>query len=256
MGDEVEKPTVIQYVEAISVKPPQFNSDNIRGWFVGLECSFGISKVTSGVTKTLHLLHTVPAKIIESVPEIDLYKSTFAEEDYEKYKAALIRRFSQTTWQKLDCLFDPSPDVAKKPSELYYQLQKWAKDPDIDISDTVLAHVWFKKLSAYVQNHMMGEMDTFSFEDDLETADRFYAHELQGNHSAAIIEPQQVLVVSKRSPPARPSTLPRQQTSRPASTGFKEDGRWCYFHFHYGNRAQKCREGCKYLLDRPENARQ
>lgn len=255
MAPPVEEEKSI-HVDAVSVKVPQFNSNNIRGWFVGLECAFGISRVTSGATKTLHLLHALPASVIESVPEISLYKSTFEEKDYEKYKTALIKRYSQTTWQKLDILFDRTPDVGKKPSELYYQFQKLANEPDVELPEPVLQYVWFKKLSTYVQDHMLCEMETFSADTDLDTADRFYHQELQVGQVSATTEPQQVLAMTHRPTRNRTPSNSTRQPSRPTPTGFKEDGRWCYFHFHYGKRAEKCKEGCKYLLDHPGNGRQ
>lgn len=257
MGEKVENQNVVQYVEAISVKPPVFNPNNIRGWFVGLECAFGISGVKSGITKTMHLLHAVPPNVIESIPEIDVYRTAFVEEDYKKYKEALIKRFSKSTWQKLDSLFDSTPDVSKKPSEIYYEMQKLANDPEIEMPENVLTYMWFKKLSVYVQNHMMSEMESFSPDTDLRTADRHYDHELQGNHSSAIAESQQVFAVNQRLAQNRlHSTVPKQ-LPKPTNSGFKEDGRWCFFHYHYGKRAQKCnKEGCKYITDHSGNARQ
>lgn len=252
MGDQEDA----KHVVAIGMKAPQFNPDNIRGWFVVLECAFGISKISSGVTKTMHLMHAVPPKIIESVPEIDLYKSAFAEEDYEKYKAALIKRYSKTTWQNLDILFGVTSDVTRKPSEIYHQLKKLANEPDINLSERPLEYCWFKKLSKYVQSSMLGQMDSFDSDTDLEIADRFYDDELQGNNISAISESHQVAAVNQHQTRNRRILNVPKQSSKPATTGFKEDGRWCFFHFHYGNRAQKCKEGCKYLLDRPENGRQ
>ncbi|KAF8776900.1 hypothetical protein HNY73_013837 [Argiope bruennichi] len=108
-----DAPTESQ-VSHLSVKIPPLWRNNIKLWFIQVESSFALAKITNDLTKYNHLIATIDPETLSAVADILL-----APPDTNKYdalKTRLIAEFSASENEQIRRLLSELHLGADKPS--------------------------------------------------------------------------------------------------------------------------------------------
>ena len=100
--DQKETPT--KCVAKVSVKLPDFWTEDPDFWFLHAEAAFRNAQITQSKTKFNHILQKLPQKIMVSVRRLIMGSAVFSETPYEDLKAKLVFSYTLSRWQKVSKL--------------------------------------------------------------------------------------------------------------------------------------------------------
>lgn len=244
-------------VERVSIKLPPFWTNNPELWFAQMESQFFLCKITEEETKYHHLVSSLEAHFLECMYDIVKSKD---KDRYTQAKVRLLKIYGESSENKLKRLVTGLSLGTEKPSQLLLKMRSLA---DTHVSEQAIRTLWIEKLPESVKNILVicdGDLDK-----QAEWADRMIVTNPRSEMYAtrSTTEPgisdlqdqikqlqQQVATLSCR---GRQQSRNRnhnrsRSSSRNRSRKFNEEGKYCYFHFRFGNkcRPEKCRQPCKW----------
>lgn len=237
---------------AVSIKPPQFSSNNARGWFCNIEAQFLIAGIVKGVTKFTHVVAHLPPSVAEDLGHI-VFKDKIEEEDYAKLKEEIIRFYSESKTKRLNLILDTEQMGDRTPSQFYRFLK--SKTSDLDIPDGVLYNRWLSKLPSSIQMTIAGIKEKLTEIELLEHADNIYELSTNSSKTVAYIsdnrgKPQGFHKPRNSFPkrgfshsPARDRSPSRDRTGRGRSPSRDRNGSTCWYHRRFKEQARKCAGG-------------
>ena len=98
------KVTPTEFVAKVSVKLPDFWTEDPDLWFLHAEAAFRNAQITQSKTKFDHIVQKLPQKIMVSVRGLIMGSATSSETPYEDLKAKLVSLYTLSRWQKVSKL--------------------------------------------------------------------------------------------------------------------------------------------------------
>ena len=106
MTDQKETPT--EYIAKVSLKLPDFWTEDPDLWFLHAEAAFRNAQITQLKTKFDHIVQKLPQKIMVSVHSLIMGSAASSETPYEDLKAKLVSLYTLSCWQKVSKLIHHS----------------------------------------------------------------------------------------------------------------------------------------------------
>ena len=100
--DQKETPT--EYVAKVSIKLPDFWTEDTNLWFLHAEAAFRNAQITLSKTKFDHIVQKLPQKIMVLVRGLMMGSAASSETSYEDLKAKLVSLYTLSCWQKVSKL--------------------------------------------------------------------------------------------------------------------------------------------------------
>ena len=201
-------------VAAVSLKLPEFYSDNPEVWFVYCDAQFQLRNITSDDTKFAHIVLALPQSAAARVHE--LLTSPPATDKYETLKTALLEKYTLSTTEKAATLLDMAGLGERKPSDLLAHMQSC--HPKGEPFGFLSRELFLRQLPLDVRAHL-ADKQQLSMAELAKEADQFFTS-TGARISAAF------------SQPAAPV--------RSTAAGL------CYYHDRFGDKAKRCRKPCSY----------
>lgn len=232
----------------VSIHPPQWNAENVRGWFASIESQFVIKNVTDGVLKFHHLVAHLPVDVARLESSL-AYRDSVLSVDYTRLKSALITRFAADQSKLLNELLDDDSLGDSIPSDVYQRMVLLSQSCTEPLSTSVLFNRWVRKLPQRIADAMLALESPFNPVKHLPIADRlFYSSRQQEQQINAVDNKQPARPRAKPIEQRQPSSVPRaaSRASTNRNTGSSNDSDLCFYHQRFGNRARKCITPCQY----------
>ena len=102
MTDQKETPT--EYVAKVSVKLPDFWTEDPDLYFLHAEAAFRNAQIRQVKTKFEHIVQKLPQKIMVSRRGLIMGSAASSATPYEDIKAKLVSSFTLSRWQKVSKL--------------------------------------------------------------------------------------------------------------------------------------------------------
>ena len=209
-GDEVADAVAA----AVSLKLPEFYSDNPDVWFVYCDAQFQLRNITSDDTKFAHIVLALPQSAAARVHE--LLTSPPATDKYKTLKAALLEKYTLSTTEKAATLLDMAGLGERKPSDLLAYMQSC--HPKDEPFGFLSRELFLRQLPLDVRAHL-ADKQQLAMAELAKEADQFFT-----------------------STGARISAT----FSHPAAPVQTTTAGLCYYHDRFGEKAKRCRKPCSY----------
>lgn len=252
----------------VSVKIPPFWLEKPEIWFYQVEAQFAIANITQDQTKFNYLVAQLESKFIENIWDI------IQSERQDKYEAAKDRLLSTFKESEEICIKKLLTGVAlgdMKPSQL---LRKMKSLGGSNITDKVLRTLWLDKLPESIKNILVvskEDLDNLSVMADkifeMKSSTEIYSATADNSVTTVLLDKisaleKQVAELhfdrqsrNKFWHSSRNKSRSRSH-SRSREKKFSSDGKYCYYHFKFGDKCypNKCQSPCSWK--KTENSEQ
>lgn len=254
----------------VSVKIPPFWIDKPEIWFYQVEAQFRISNISAEETKFNYLVSQLDPKFVENIWDII---SSGSQTKYSDSKARLLNLFKESESARIQRLITGIELGDLKPSQLLHKLKSIATS---DISDNLIKTLWLGKLPESIKNIlvvskedidslaiMADKINDMSPRTDICSASNLQSgtNELLDRIKELELQIAQLNVRTGARPKIRNGTSfrNRSRSSSRRRVNYNPKGKFCYFHFRYGNKCfpDKCQPPCSWVnkaQDKPENS--
>ena len=242
----------IQANEFRNVKLTTFWRNRPKLWFVSLESEFTAYRVRSDDIKFSAVVRHLDEQTMLAVA--DVLEQPPSTGKYDKLKAVLIERFSDSLEKQLRTLLDGMDLGDKAPSVLLREMRTLA---GANVTDNMLRTLWLQRLPTRIQE-LLTVLDDVSLDKLAACADK--AHERgsgAGNTIAVVnntqLDPLQTLQTQVQeltkavAAIGRSRGRPHNRRARSQSRGRSASGNRsgiCYYHRRYKEKAWKCLQPC------------
>jgi hypothetical protein len=248
----------------VGVRVPPFWPDEPALWFAQVESQFVLSRITSDDTKFYYLVAQLDHQYAVEVK--DVITNPPATDKYVKLKTELIKRLSASKEKRVKQLLMHEELGDRKPSQFLRHLSGLA-GPSVP-SDFLLT-LWSSRLPQNIQTVIASQMDLD--QDKLgDIADKIYeiaptSPQVASTSTASTstfsdmsrkideLSRQVAMLTSRlnRSGRSRSSSRSnRYQSNRSRSRSRPRqppaDHPHCFYHFNFGNKANKCKKPCSF----------
>lgn len=258
-------------INALIVKLPTFWASNPSTWFIQAEAQFSLGKITADVSKYNYVVATLPQEIAESVS--DILENPPNDGLYKNLKDTLIERHTLSLEARIKKLTSGEEIGDKKPSEYFRTLKRLAGSSGT-VGDDLLKKLWLGKLPYTISVALIPQKDG-DLAGLLKLADQVWEaiatanisavqsqnHSSQSGSSSSHEElkneiSELKLMIEKlsfdrsRNRSRSQSRNDSRNNSRNRSRSRKRynpDGKFCFNHFRYGNRARNCEQPCSFV---------
>lgn len=261
--NNAQQPPASANVTRIQVKVPPFWKQNPELWFRQLEAQFANSLITNDLTKFNTIVGLVESDILSSVSDIVLQPP--ANNRYEAIKTRLIKEFANSDNKKIRSLLHHLSLGDMKPSSLLRKMKELSCGK---VGDDLLKTLWMQRLPLTIQTVLSTSADAL---DQLaSSADEMFdisesssvqaidsdsnkpfndlvnvVHQLEGK-----IESLKSYFRESRNSNGRSS---RHRFPTPSKASTVTNNGLCYYHKHFGSRANKCKKPCDFVKSKSEN---
>lgn len=258
-------------IQAVSLRPLKFWSEEPELWFVQMESMFATSGITQELTKFRYVLSNLDMQQMREVRDIVTRQFRPSDTPYTYIRERLIARLSPSQNHDIKQLLEREQLGDRKPSQLLRELQRLARD---EVSDNFIRTLWISRLPESLQTVLATRKKEEALEELGELADSVFdivpRHQVSAiaaqtssapsaPPSAAVNEiAQQVAAVLLRdcrfraghrsNSQRRAQSRPREQSQRSLSpsTLKRDDDFLCWYHFKFGSQARNCKRPCNF----------
>jgi hypothetical protein len=233
-----------QHVAAVSVKLPEFWTNDPDIWFARVQAQFNMKGITSDGTKFDHVVASLDSKTAAEVRSVILHPP--ATDKFEAIKQALIKAFGKTQCQKDAELLSMNGLGDRKPTALLRHINSLNDDPE-----TLKRALFLMNLPIDVRNIIVSQKIE-SLDELAEAADRVVDSKsvstsqvmssinLSDEYVAHIKTDRRTRAESNK-PICKTPAGPKKSDNR-AQT---ETNQFiCYFHSRFGSNARRCAPDC------------
>ena len=199
---------------AVSLKLPEFYTDNPEVWFVYCDAQFQLRRITNDETKFAHIVLALPQSAAARVHE--LLTSPPAADKYVTLKAALLEKYTLSNTEKAAALLDMAGLGERKPSDLLAHMQTC--HPKGKPFGFLSRELFLRQLPLDVRAHL-ADKQQLAMAELAKEADQFFA-----------------------STGARISAA----SSRPSAPVRAPAAGLCFYHERFGEKAKRCKGPCSY----------
>lgn len=249
---EIPVDFVNQQTSAVSVKVPPFNKTDITIWLGQLEAQFRVAKVTQDSTKFFYITGNLPPETAAIVRDF-VIKSDYEQGDYALLKQTLISEYTASASNRINRIINDAKIGEESPTEFLRSLIVTAGDA---VPYTVVLEQFMSQMPKHIQaavQHLANEL-----------AEKYRQTRVRNTQQEAsmlrVIEPlwerekkstvAAVIDQKKRQPRARSLSRNRSRSPSHRRKVFNPNGALCYYHFRFGQEANKCERPstCKFRL--------
>lgn len=261
--NNTQQPPAGSSIRRIQIKVPPFWKQNPELWFRQLEAQFSNSQITSDLTKFNSIVGIIESDILSSVSDIVINPP--ANNKYETIKTRLIKEFANSDNKKIRSLLHDLSLGDMKPSSLLRKMKELSCGK---VGDDLLKTLWMQRLPLTIQTVLSTSTDAL---DQLaRSADEMFdisenssvqaidsdsnkqfndlvnvVHQLEGK-----IESLKSYFRESRNSNGRSS---RHRSPTPSKASTVTNNGLCYYHKHFGSRANKCKKPCDFIKSKSEN---
>lgn len=260
MPDDKEENSTLE-ASKVSIKIPPFWIEKPEMWFYTVEAQFKINGITAEETQFNYLVSQLHPDFLENI--WDIVKSPDPNK-YSKAKERLLGTFRESSSKRIQRLLTGLELGDMKPSQLLRKMRSLG-DTD-DISDKVLRTLWMDKMPHQIKNILI--VSDESIEKLAAMADKIMEMNPRVE-LASVTEPQPTpydALLSKISSleqqiasltvhSSRRGRSPVYEHARRRSRSrsrkrFDPNGKYCYFHYKFGNKCypEKCKPPCNWKV--------
>ncbi|KAH9392186.1 hypothetical protein TYRP_005257 [Tyrophagus putrescentiae] len=243
MGDNNNKQSPSTDSSSSAYKVPAFIEKSPTAWVRLCKAQFTLLGITDEEAQYNRVLAGLPSKLmVEQV--IEVIDSDFAQGHLEKLFAAIIDAFTTSPTERLRDVLDKEEQGTRKPSVFFKALKN--KVVNMNVSDDVVYDRWLCKLSIPIQSAVVGAkaLPNMTLDNLLQLADNIYEHlSTTGQQVSAVHHHNNNNRNRSHSRDHRHRHHRHRSPSRgrsPSASRYNEGGRWCYNHFTYRDKANKC----------------
>lgn len=264
----------------LPLRCPPFCPEEPALWFAQLEGQFILSRITSDTTKFYSVTTQLETKYAMQVK--DIITKPPETDKYEKLKSELIKRLSASQEKRIQQLLIHEELGDRKPSQFLRHLQNLAGPAG---ASEFVKSLWTNRLPHNIQTVIASQIADLQVEQLAEIADRVYeivpstpqvaaASALPSSSTSpdlvkevSELTRQVALLTSQmnnkwrgrsrsRSQPRRYQNRydrNRSNSSRPQQP--PPNHPHCYYHYTYGDKANKCRQPCTFTSENSKGGR-
>ena len=233
------------------IRLPTFLTFDVELWHQQCQAAFQIHGINDERSKYFQALASLQAEVVQNVTAY--ITEPDAGHEFAGLVEALSFAYSKSDAEKYDELFNKTLGD-KKPSQLYYHMRRlWLDDfPD---KSKVLRQIFIRKLPPSVAV-LLRSITNIDLKEFLRAADDMVdQHNQQGNMMIArqVNVPQEDMTPMEPKAADRAKTISKSWTNKNKSSNqwiesrrYNDDG-ICNYHVQYGEKAFKCRPGCKFI---------
>lgn len=265
---EQAKDVLLGETYRVGVRTPPFNSNDPELWFAQLEGQFVLSSISADATKFYYVLAQLEPQQAAEVRDLIVSPPTSAK--YDTLKTELIRRLSASKERKIKQLLMHEEMGDRKPTQFLRHLQHLA---GANVPAEFIRTIWASRLPTHLQTCIAAQQAKMALEDLAELADR--VHDFvpvtmpvtcqvastavpaapQANTDSAIEALTKTVAELGRRMEAMSMNLERRARSRSRtrssryrsrSRSHPSDHPHCWYHYQFGERAQRCTQPCTY----------
>ena len=236
-------------IAAVAVKGPPWYPEDPAMWFNQMNAQFHLAGITKEETKYYHVMQVIPSKVATEARHIT-GKATYETGDFDKLKAIVIKNYGESNLQRLNMILDTEQMGDRTPSQFYRFLQ--SKVGDMKVDDTILKNRWLAKLPEKIKTAISGLQKAIANWDELlESADNIFEICKDSAPSIAAVSTDH-RQYRRRSNSVSSNCSYRSYRGRSKSPGrrnnrgFDPNGKNCWYHWRFGDKAQKCAENCQF----------
>ncbi|XP_049886819.1 uncharacterized protein LOC126381365 [Pectinophora gossypiella] len=261
-------------VNAVKVRVPPFWPEEPEIWFAQIENQFSLANITKDETK----FNIVSGDLSQEYARLmkDFYTNPPKENKYSLFKAALIKRLTDSREKKTLQLLQNEDLGDRKPTQFLRHLQSLAGP---DMPDEFIRTVWTSRLPTHVQTIVASQPNS-SLEAVADLADRVVdivqAQPVVASTSMPTRSPgtaleervaqltRQVEALMKKgqaqyfnsSRRGRSRSRSSRSRSRSNSRGQRPEGHpHCWYHYTFGSKARKCTPPCSFQAENSKGSR-
>lgn len=243
-------------MSAIAVKIPPFWAESPEIWFAQVEARFASNKITGDTARFNLVMSSIETNILQQVSEAVLHPPN--EGKYANLKAAIIKRYSDSTRRKLSKLLNEMSLGDKRPSHFLNEMSHLAAG---NLDNEMLKTVWLNALPEDMRKILSAsDSTTTSIERLAATADSIQDASQRGTISAvnngdslvkaieALTKRIEVMETRGR-PQHRARSHSRGRSERKdnrSSSKSSDNSSTCWFHRNYGSDSRRCRSPCNF----------
>lgn len=240
-----------QHVARVSAKIPPFWSKRPKIWFSQVEANFATAGIVTDETKFNALIAAIDSVQLECCEDIILNPP--ADGKYEAIKAKIISETSGTEYQRINRLLSDLQLGDRKPSRLLADMEHLAGDT---IKGAALEAIFLAKIPRHTAEIIRAATGTI--QERVLVGDKI--HELAGSSGISSIKSSSSEIekltktftesfekLNKRIDKIE-GRKPRQRSHTPVnrskSSSRSSKHSTCWYHYKFGDKAQKCIEPC------------
>lgn len=130
----------------VAFRAPTFWRNNPELWFMQVESSFHVSKITDDQTKYHSVVSALDCEVLTFIS--DILKNPPKENLYNTLKERIIKHFAETETARLRLLFQELSLGDKRPSQLLHEMQNLASG---QMTDEGIRALWLQRLPVEMQ---------------------------------------------------------------------------------------------------------
>lgn len=258
-----------EQVNRVGVKAPIFSPEDADLWFAQMEAQFALAKVVVDETKFYYVTTSLEPRYAKEVK--DIIKAPPATDKYLKIKTELIKRLSASQEKRVKQLLMHEELGDRKPSQFLRHLNDLAGPA---VPAKFLSTLWSSRLPQNIQTILALQMD-LPLEKLGELADKV--------HEIAPSSPQVAMASSSSSSNCelRQEISELRKRVEQLTTRLSRNGRshsrsrynrnrsnsrsrpkqppsnhpHCFYHFNFGEKAQKCKQPCTFKTENYQGGR-
>ncbi|XP_072934951.1 uncharacterized protein [Epargyreus clarus] len=252
----------------MSLKIPQFSPDDPEIWFALLEGQFENLGITDDNTKYNHVITNIEVRHAKTVKDIIVRPPAINR--YDKIKTELIHRLSASHEKKVRQLLTHEELGDRKPTQFHRHLQDVARP---SVPEDFLRSIWSSRLPHSLQTGLASQ-PSYSLDELADLADRVQEMTSPASYQVAatstsgpynscrgeIAELRKMMeqlstkvdrLTGDSCGCKHRSRSHRLSSRSPSRSRFRSQSSYrrqplCYYHWKYGEKANKCQTPCDY----------
>ena len=285
MASEEEKPHSSELNSqqfAVSLKLPPYWPNDPRVWFAQVEAQFATRGITQQQTRYAYVVSSLQPEIALEVR--DLLLQSPSDQPYDKLKEELIKRTSASEQRRLHQLLTAEELGDRKPTQLLRRMRQLLGDHTLE--ESILKQLFLQRLPTNTQLILAPTSDTVSVDQLAIVADKISevtpsagqisavapAKSTESADSCEVSELKKMIEQLTRKVEvleSRWSSKPRSRSSSRSNRGrdnknrersshspapTPHEGEHCWYHWRYGDKANKCNQPCTYQKQENDDA--
>lgn len=266
-------------VNAVSVKLAPFWSNSPITWFIHVEAQFSLARISSDASKYHHVIAALPQSAIDSV--LDFIEKPPESDLYIGLKKKLIERHSLSEERRIEELLSNTQLGDKKPSDFYRYMKQLAGASNT-FGDNLITKLWLRRLPSAINIALIPLINDKKDVSELtDLADKIHDASCTALNVSSIgpipstsvmaLQVEKVDRLEKeiselksmvRSYFSNQDHRNQSQSRSRNSSRSRSHNRTrnlqlrplCWYHFRFGDKANKCNKPCNFQSNNESNA--
>lgn len=252
VGDDKTPAIEMEHKVTASMKLPPFWAERPELWFAQIEAMFVMHRITSDMSKFNYIIANLDTKVLQYIP--DAVTNPPADDKYSYLKNKMIECFAESGQTKIQKLLSELHLGDKKPSQLLSMQKELAGST---VNQDFLKTLWLRQLHISVQTILT--VSSGGVDDLAKLADKIMEVNNGSNIATTPAEQPNTTIqtleakiddltkrINQLQHKSRSRSNSRVRFRARSSTPAKKVYDHCWYHFKFGEKANKCIPPCKF----------